>query len=282
MCDVGKQAQWIWQDAARYPELQYNQQKLLFNQITGKDGVAEFRKTVSLSGIPEKVTLYVSGDALFRLWINGRFIGQGPASAGGDFLMDGPLPWYYANEYTLQPETAELCFRAQVRLQPQVMTDVTGGRGGFWLWGVAEYADGTKESFGTDPSWQVRLDRHFVEPYVYDASAQPDAWGDASPTGDMRNLQVAPIPTLCYEKILPQKSSHRQIRLCAGKVFQVEFDRIYSAHFALICDGPFLHEQHRNGADRGFGSIRRGRDRALSILQPLSGGCTRAYAHVRQ
>ena len=237
MENIGKRAQWIWQDANRYPELQHNQQKLLFNGKIGKDGVAEFRKTVKLSAIPEKVTIYVSGDALFRLWVNDRFMGQGPASAGGDFLMDGPLPWHYANEYVLLPSESELCFRAQVRLQPQVLTDVTGGHGGFWLWGIAEYADGTSETFGTDHSWQTRLDRRFVEPFVYDASKEPETWEAASPTGDARCLQVAPVPPICYEKILPLKPAC-QIHLRSGESLQVEFDRIYSAHFALHCDTP--------------------------------------------
>lgn len=230
-------AQWIWLDPIQYPEFQTNEQRI-FSPLTGQDCVVDFRKKISFLQLPEQVTLYVSGDALFRLWQNEHFVGQGPASAGGDFLMDGPLPWYYANEYILHPETDVLQLCAQVRLQPQEMTDVTGGRGGFYLWGMAEFADGTVETFGTDSTWQARLDRRFSAPYVYDGTIEPDAWQFAVPTGDNRKLQVAPIPPLCYEIVYPQDGTQQRLCLRAGAYSQIEFDRIYSAHIALRCDRP--------------------------------------------
>ncbi len=92
-----RNAQWIWLDAVQYPELQINQQYTSWPK-TGHDCVADFRKEFSFLLVPKQLTLYVSGDAVFRLWMNSDFVGQGPASAGGDFLLKGPSPWYYANK----------------------------------------------------------------------------------------------------------------------------------------------------------------------------------------
>ena len=204
-------AHWIWLSPEQYPELQLTEQRIFWPKKY-KDCVAEFQKIISFSQIPRKIILYMSGDSVFRLWLNEKFIGQGPVSAGVDFLIkqDEALPWYYANAYELQPDTKELQFRAEVRLQPQEMTDITGGHGGFYLVGIAEFADGTVETFATDATWQVRVDKRFPAPYVYDGTAELETWQFAIPTGDTRMVSVAPIPPLCYETVYPQdKIQHK-------------------------------------------------------------------------
>ena len=229
--------QWIWLNPIVYPEFQKNEQ-YIFLPKTCKDCVVDFKKTICFSKTPKQVTLHVSGDALFRLWQNGQFVGQGPASAGGDFLMKEPLPWHYANQYILYPKTNELQFFAEVRLQPQEMTDIVGGQGGFYLYGIAQFADGTTQTFGTDATWQVRVDRRFVAPYVYDETIEAEDWQFAVPIKDSRNLQVAPIPSLCYEIVYPKDNTQHRFCLQKGDCSQIEFARIYSAHVALRCDRP--------------------------------------------
>lgn len=142
----------------------------------------------------------------------------------------------YANAYTVCPETANLRFKAEVRLQPQELTDITGGHGGFYLWGEARYADGMAETFGTDTGWQVRLDRRYVSQYRYDGTLEPDDWHNAVPTGDQRHMQVAPIPPLTICTVYPQSAEQRRIRLDSGGRETAVFDRIYSAYAALRCD----------------------------------------------
>ena len=230
-------AQWIWLDSSQYPEFQTNQQHILWPK-TGQDCVVDFQKKIYLSDTPKKVTLQVSGDAVFRLWVNGKFIGQGPASAGGDFLLQGSIPWYYANEYVVTLEEKELLFYAQVRLQPQEMTDIVGGHGGFYLWGKVEYANGTVETFGTDETWEVRINRTFVKPYVYDETVPRNDWEFAVPTKNQRNLQVAPIPPLSFELVYPMEEKKKRICLRTGEKATIDFERIYSAHFGLHCDIP--------------------------------------------
>ncbi len=232
-------AQWIWLNPILYPEFQRNEQCISWPK-TCKDCVVDFKKKICFLKFPKQVTVYVSGDALFRLWQNGEFIGQGPASAGGDFLMKEPLPWYYSNKYIIYPKTNVLQFYAEVRLQPQEMTNIVGGQGGFYLFGIAEFEDGTVETFGTDSTWQVRLDRCFLAPYVYDETMDVDVWKFAVPTKDNRNLQVASIPPLCYEIVYPQDRAQQYLYLHKGVSSKVEFSRIYSAHIAFRCDS-FCH-----------------------------------------
>ena len=236
-------AEWIWIDPAVYPELQKNSQ--YGKDTSGRDCVAVFRKTVHLSGIPESVKLSVSGDAIYRLYVNGSFVGQGPASAGGDFLLEGTLPWYYADQYvlypdskTLQPDIKELQMEAQVRLKPRALTEITGGQGGFYLYGEAEYKDGSTEAFGTDSTWEARPDNRFVSPVSYNGANHPEPWRTAVPSGDKRKLIPAPIPPLDYALVKPMRPEQEQICLQPGEQVEIEYDRIYSAYFALRCDRP--------------------------------------------
>ncbi len=227
-------AEWIWLDPAVFPEYQNNSQ--FVTGVVGADCVAMFRKTVRLSRVPERVVLTVSGDAVYRLIINGNFIVQGPAPAGGDFLLESAIPWYYADRRVIHPDTAVLNIEAQVRLQPQELIDVTGGRGGFYLAGEACFGNGEVEHFGTDSGWRARIDRRFESQYVYNGAAALGPWIDAVPTGDDRRLDITPIPPLEYVVIRPTHGEQRRVRLLPGRKTVAEFDRIYSAYIVLKCD----------------------------------------------
>ena len=229
-------AEWIWIDPGLYPEYQKNAQ--FGEACSGADCVVSFRKTLFFERIPEQLILQVSGDAVFRLFINGSFVGQGPAPAGGDFLQKGVLPWYFANKYVLFPESRILDIEAQVRLQPQELTDITGGHGGFYLCGEARFDDGRIERFGTDSGWQARLDRRFVSQYVYNGAEKPGSWQNAFPTLDDRELITAPIPPPDHSVIRPACGEQRRILMKRAQSVEIEFDRIYSAYIAFRCDRP--------------------------------------------
>ena len=78
----------LWLDPAVYPEMQ---ETSFEESDSGSYCVAAFAHTVSLSGKVRSVTFDVTGAAQYFLWCNDRFVGLGPASAGGDFLASKPL-----------------------------------------------------------------------------------------------------------------------------------------------------------------------------------------------
>ena len=190
-------------------------------------------RAFTFSEVPERVDLWVSGDTLFRLWVDGAFTGIGPASAGGDFLSEEALHWYYKNPYTVTPSGKTLELFAQVQLTPQVLTEFSQGRGGFWLEGTAHFADGHTEVFGTDVSWQARLNRHYPAPCVYDSSAARDDWLPACETGDKRPLTPAPVKMLTFDTILPENPDMRRVAVKAGDRLSVEFPMIYSGYVGI-------------------------------------------------
>lgn len=238
-------AKWIWLDKKVYPQYQ----SCIFNTCQSDKTpldpayphnfcVAELKKTVSLPSVPQKVKLRVSGDAVFRLWVNGEFIGLGPASAGGDFLCNKePLEWYYANNYELTPGTDTLELRALVRIGPHVLTEYSHRQGGFFLEGRAVLENGEVLEFGTDETWQIRRDGRYTDYQSYDGSLTPDGWMSASETGDARELTDARLLPLEADTVYPTDPAQRCIPVKAGDVFDVPFDMVYSAHLNVKATG---------------------------------------------
>lgn len=238
-------AKWIWLDSNRYPEYQKTYFGCEAEDKMPKDPkfpynycVADFSRRIVFDTKPERVELRVSGDTVFRFWVNGEFVGLGPVCAGGDFLgRKEPLAWYYANNYTLKPDGCELNIFAQVRLKPLMLTEFSHCQGGFYLAGRAIFADGKVTEFGTDESWRARRNGRYPEPCTYDGEACPDAWFPAVPTGDERALTDAPIKMLTIEPVYPQNPGQREIAIRSGEVVDVPFDMVYSANLGISCRG---------------------------------------------
>ncbi|HTV54530.1 MAG TPA: alpha-L-rhamnosidase N-terminal domain-containing protein, partial [Terriglobia bacterium] len=75
-------AQWIWPSTAAIAP--HENQFILF------------RKTFSLAAIPSEAPLSIFADSRYRLWVNGAYIGQGPARA--------PHYWSYYDTFDVAPK----------------------------------------------------------------------------------------------------------------------------------------------------------------------------------
>lgn len=225
----------IWLDPARYPAFQ---ETAVRKADDGLYCVAEFQHTLPLAGPVKQIVLDVTGAAQYFLWCGERFVGAGPASAGGDFLVEKPLPWQYVDRYTLTPDTGDAAIKlyAKVRLKSEQLTEFTPGRGEFLLAGTIEYENGARETFGTSEAWEARVDRRHPAPGVYDAAAQPDEWVPAVCVDVPVRLPVSAIPNLsltpiCAESWPELRSVH------AGETIVLDYPKIHCAYLALKADG---------------------------------------------
>ncbi|MBQ8893535.1 MAG: hypothetical protein IJ043_03905 [Clostridia bacterium] len=224
----------IWLDREKHPAYQVSPAMTWLKGEEHRYAMAEFQRTYTFEKKPCRLRLRVSGDAQYRLYLNGSFIGLGPASAGGDFLMKKPLSWCFADVYELDCGK-DLQFFAQVQLQPQVLTEVTGGRGSFFLEGTVIFADGSKETFSADESWQVRHNPRYADFCIYDETLLPGEWERPEVYEDPRQVLEYPLPHPERSVVYPDI---RQIPLSSGNKIRVEFDRIYSAYPAFTATGP--------------------------------------------
>lgn len=227
--------QFIWLDPAKYPEMQ----ETSFNN-DNKDNycVAEFRKTIVLTGRVKQMHLYVTGAAQYFLWCNDAFVGLGPASAGGDFLAHKPLSWQYVDRYMYTPGTVTdtLTLYAKVRMKSERLTEFTPGKGDFLLSGIIEYEDGTTGTFGTDDTWEARVDHRHPNPGIFDATAKEDMWSHAVYTDVPVRLPVSAIPNLSYTPVYADYWTTPHA-VHAGETYSLDFPRIHCAYLALRADG---------------------------------------------
>ena len=89
-------ADWIWLNPEQYPALQTTRCTTFAAPKDAPFAMAEFRKEIMLRERPVRVTLTVSGDTKYWLWVEERFLGMGPVCAGGDYGNTQPMPHHYA------------------------------------------------------------------------------------------------------------------------------------------------------------------------------------------
>ena len=233
---------WIWLDPGLYPEYQASR----YNSFSPhapvgapalRYGVAEFRSTILTLDDMVEVELNVSADAAFRLWINDRWVGSGPASAGGDFLCIEAPPRQYASRFAIPASGRSLRILAQVQLSPLVGCAFSFGHGGFHLTGAVIHKDGSRDTFRSDPSWEARLNPAFQAPGRYDSRRKPEPWHAACRTEPIWRLADAPIPPLEECRIRPD--GDRSMTVAAGMhaEYVFLFNRIHAGHVLLDVAG---------------------------------------------
>ena len=222
---------WIWLSEKLYPD---NQRTVCTSFADGTSEkrnycVAEFKKEYEFDEDAESLNVKISADTFFRLYINGEFVGNGPACAGGDFENENSPYWHYANNYSLKNTGKKLSVFVQVQLSPVVMTDISCGRGGLAAQINAHFKSGREIELATDESWQCRINKAYTEPFCYDGRIMPPEWSNAEKTSFERHIKDAPIPMLSFEKIRPVNQKKIVVKPGETKEFTAEFDKIYSA-----------------------------------------------------
>lgn len=175
------QARWIW--TVKSPE-----------QDSGSDSGIEpnnhvyLRKEVALAPKPVKrIVACVSADDMYKLYVNGSFVGQGPCPSypdiGHNYNGYELLPFYKSG----QP----LCIAVHAYYQGLVNNAIVSGDGrAGWIAQIrVVYEDGTDEIIATDETWRAKrseaygwtrklgYDTGFDE--HIDARAEPQGWKEA-------------------------------------------------------------------------------------------------------
>ena len=233
-----KNAEWIWLDAQRHPDMQRCRVNIM---DTPKDGqrfaVCAFRYKRTFKEIPLRLVFEVSGDTTFRFECNGDYIGRGPAAVGGDFEFPSAMPCIYSSFYEYRPKTAEIEIYAEVKMGSDVMTEYSCGGGGFYLDCEVIYRKGKSERFGTGKDWECRVMPAFLNCRDADFRLLPSEWEQAEISPITRKLQPAPIRNIAEEAVI--SGDFEPFTVGAGekqtKIF--DFDRIYAAYPIIAVEG---------------------------------------------
>ncbi len=242
--------QWIWLPESKYPNAQ---NCALGTKKNCPDyAVASFSKKYAFDKPIEKIRLRYSGDTFFRLFCNGKYLADGPALVGGDFLSTNGVPYaqHYATETLLTRESepafhqGEVSFYALVRLAPVRICEFSKGRGGFFLHGEIYFTDGTKTYIATDETWSARKETAYVSPYLYDENRSAETPLFAQRVQNIWHTQTSPIPACTETEIKPVSGGKFCLSGKEKRMVAIEYDRIYAGYVCVRTSAPVSLRLH--------------------------------------
>jgi alpha-L-rhamnosidase len=189
-----RRAEWIWRERSGaplragdgpWPEPDFKQDRNLF---------VYFRRTFDLKAAPREALAHVSADGRYRLYVNGTYVGRGPARCD-------PL-WQYYDSYDIAPHlrpgnnvVAVLVHSYGQDMSwyqlPRAEWSRVFACGGFFFQCEAALPGGSKLALHSDESWRHTLAEAWERdlpgggpgfPEVFDARREPIGWRE--PTFD--------------------------------------------------------------------------------------------------
>ncbi len=249
---------WIWLDRSVYPDLQKTRVSVFDHSCQPSPAMAVFRRVFFLESVPEDLTAYFSGDCKFRLFINGRFLDDGPVEVGGDYANSTPPDWWFFDSRNVAEffQAGENVIVAEVLTVPEAQTDYSVGHPGFTFelesGGVSLLRSDSSWSSFRNPAYGNVMDWHadrFHENYHspdFDASRWVPAEELSPELCAKWNLRKWNLPPLAECEVLPRKGRGLFEELkpyadCSGELtltalpgppvsFQLEFEQEIAAH----------------------------------------------------
>ena len=223
-------AYWIWLDDKKYPQFANNKREAVFS--INKDGfcMAEFVNKYSVKGCAK---IKICADARYELYVNGEFLGRGPASPGSDFLTE-KMNYCYYDEYEIS-DVSSVKIRAVVTSQATAINEFTFGHPGLYL----EVSDSNGYIGGTDDSWLCRPIAQRLHVFYADYTLEDEEFSSAVRIADIHNVKKSPLAHLCEESIYPTNFTKIAVKGKEKTDTVLYFDKIYSAFPAISvkCDG---------------------------------------------
>jgi len=220
---------WIWLSEKEYPTSQTTAHSRFDGKSAGNYTVAEFKKKYCFDKKAVSVRLVFSGDTEFRLFCNNEFVATGPASVGGDFIGNERItPDFYALEKELVLDTKTVDFFAQVKMMPTSIYEYSKGHGGFMLFGMVTFEDGTQTVITTDSSWQARKNEAFKAPCEFDSGIKSPEYTNAVEIDDIWHAEIAPLLPRTEEIINPVEDNRIVLKPHEEKEVVLQLDKIYA------------------------------------------------------
>ncbi len=155
---------WIWSDDSK------------------KDVPVRFRKRLTLAESPKQVKIWITAEARYRLWINGKLAARGPADAGRDYDTPAPGPWFVdVRDLSKLFKKGVNAIAVEVFPTPLVSSDATSGHPGLKASIIVGGKNPLPLGIGTDTSWHAQpaldLDQSDSKNgFRVDLSKEPVAW----------------------------------------------------------------------------------------------------------
>ena len=225
-------AQWIWLAGQAAPT------------------VGLFRKEVILAGAPTQVGAWLTADAKYRLYVNGRLVARGPVDIGTDYAGGSTHRWFYDfRDLTRYFGPGSNVIAAEVFRQWPVGHTVSRGQPGFLFEAEITVPGQAKVVVKSDATWRAAAAPQFPNPTTFDAGAEPLGWRLAgfdeaawAACREVKNVwetlvpsEIPPLMEAAYPYARIEGLTNRTIPHDAS--FRVVFDRVLSAYPTIKVKG---------------------------------------------
>ncbi len=136
-----------------------------------KPAMFVFRRALCLKRMPEQILAFHTGACKYRIFINGRYIDDGPVEIGGDYgKKDAPNWWYYdRRDLTSFFKAGKNVIVAEVLSHPEAATDYSFGE----LFLALQLFANDSLLLETDASWKAIRNEGYISPTEFDEAKSP-------------------------------------------------------------------------------------------------------------
>ncbi len=194
------------------------------NDFTPDFKMVEFKREYTLEG---STTLRICADTRYELYINGKFLGRGPSSPGGDYVYE-KLTYSYYDEYVIN-DTGAVEIKAVVTSRPTVLNEYSFGYPGLFCELIANNAVIGK----TDKSWRCRALSERTDVLKSDYTLKENSYTEPCFVPNVHKLLPSMIEHLAEEKITSRDFSKITVKKGERATMCLDFDKIYSAFTAI-------------------------------------------------
>lgn len=163
---------WIRPPAARFPDFGKTLHSCFDESHVAHPRMAVFRRVFELKEGPENLIALFSGDTKFRLYVNGRFVDDGPVEVGGDYAKADAPDWWFISRRDLAPflRRGRNTVVAELINVPEAQTDYSVGHSGFMF----ELRRNGEILLQTDSTWRVALNLAYGGPRLWETELFPE------------------------------------------------------------------------------------------------------------
>ncbi|MBO5440868.1 MAG: hypothetical protein J6A53_09465 [Clostridia bacterium] len=200
------------------------------NDINSPFEMVEFKNEYNLQ---DNTTLRICADTRYELYINGKFLGRGPSSPGGDYIYE-KLTYSYYDEYEIN-DTGVVEIKVIVTSKPTVMNEYSFGYPGLYIELIKDNIIVGK----ADTSWKCRVLSERLDVLKSDYTLKENDYTEPVFIPNFHKLLPTMIEHLVEEKISPKNFTKTEVKKGEIATLSLDFDEIYSAFtsISIKCNG---------------------------------------------